>query len=91
MPLRFAVCVLLFTPFELSVTVKVADRAPVAPGLNVTLITQFDPTASELPQVLVSAKSLLFAPVMVIPVMLRVAVPLFESVTPWALLVVPTS
>ena len=51
-PERFAICV----P-ALSVTVSVPFRAPATVGVNVTLIVQFEFAASEVPQVLVWAKS----------------------------------
>lgn len=38
-------------PAALSVTLTAAVRVPFAVGLNVTLIVQFAPAASELPQV----------------------------------------
>jgi len=38
-------------PAALSLTARVALRAPVALGLNVTLIVQLVPAANELPQV----------------------------------------
>src|SRR5439155_18162743 len=60
-PDRLAVCGLLVA---LSVTVKAPLRVPVAVGVKVTLIVQFAPAATEAPQLLVWAKSPLFAPVM---------------------------
>ena len=47
-PLRETVCGL---PAALSVTLRAALREPLAVGLNVTLIVQLAPAASELPQV----------------------------------------
>jgi len=47
LPVRLAIWGL---PLSLSVTVKDALRVPLAAGENVTLITQLDPTATELPQ-----------------------------------------
>jgi hypothetical protein len=75
----------------LSVTVTAALRAPVAVGVKVTLILQLAPAATLVPQVFVWLKSPLFAPVIVMLVMLSAAVPVFESVTAWAVLVVLTS
>jgi len=47
----------------LSVIVTDAVRVPVAVGVNVTLIAQLAPATTELPHVLVCAKSPLFVPV----------------------------
>ena len=90
-PERLTVCGL---PVALSVIVTVAVRLPVAAGVKVTLIVQLPPAATELPQVLVCAKSLGLVPVMArlemvkvaVPVLLRVAVcaPLVEA-TAWLL------
>ena len=67
-----------------------AVRAPVAVGLNATLIVQFAPAAT-VPQVLVSEKSPLFAPVMATEVTESAALPLLVSVTVCGVpLVVPT-
>ena len=52
MPVRLTVCGL---PVALSVTVIVPGCVPVAVGVNVTLIVQLAPAATEVPQVLVSA------------------------------------
>ena len=69
-------------PAALSVMVTAADRAPVAVGLNVTLIVQLPLfAATELPQVLVCAKSPLFAPVTAMLVMPSAALPVLVSVT----------
>src|SRR6266571_4745450 len=51
-PVRLAIWGL---PLSLSVTVKDALRVPAAVGENVTLITQFDPAATELPQLFACA------------------------------------
>ena len=51
-PVRATVCGL---PVALSVTVIVPAWLPVAVGVNVTLIVQLPPAATEAPQVLVSA------------------------------------
>jgi hypothetical protein len=78
-PVRVTACGL---PAALSVMVTAADRAPVAVGLNVTLIVQLPVfAATELPQVFVCAKSPLFAPVTAMPVMPRAALPVLVSVT----------
>lgn len=78
-------------PPALSVRVTQAVREPVPVGVKVTLIEQFEPAASEVPQVLVSAKSALLAPEMAIELMESEALPVFESVTVCALLVVLTT
>lgn len=80
-------------PEALSVTESEALRAPVAVGLNVTLMVQFAPAATLEPHVLVSAKSPLFAPVMLMPepLMVKVAVPVLVKVTVCDALVLPTS
>jgi len=76
-------------PAALSVMVTEAARAPVAVGVNVTLIVQFPLfAATELPQLFVCAKSPLFAPVTPMLVMLRAALPVLVSVTDWDPLVV---
>ena len=64
----------------LSVIVIAPVRVPVVVGLKVTEIMQFPPAATELPQVLVWAKS----PLAAILVMLNVELPVFVSVTFWA-------
>lgn len=64
--------------------VTLAARFPVAVGVKVTLIVHFAPTARFAVlagQVLVSAKSPLFAPVMAILEIANAAVPLFVNVT----------
>lgn len=67
---------------------RVAERAPPAVGLKVTLIEQLTPAAKVDPQVVVRAKSALFAPVMEVAIPVRVVVPLFFNVTVCAALVV---
>jgi hypothetical protein len=52
-----------------------ADRLPLAVGVKVTLIVQTRPNATELPQVLVWAKSPAFVPVMATLVICRVPPP----------------
>ena len=65
----------------MSVTATVAVRVPDAVGLNVTLIAQLAPAATELPQVLLWAKSPAFVPVTATLVMLSAAVPELDRVT----------
>lgn len=71
----------------LSVSVRVPVRAPVAVGVNFTLMVQLDPTAMELPQVPVPAK--LKSPVKA-ALNATVAVLLFVAVMNCAALLVPT-
>jgi hypothetical protein len=73
----------------LSVTFKEAVRLPAAEGVNVTLSVQLPPAASELPHVVVSAKSPGLAPVNAIPLRDKAAFPGLFSVTVWPALVVP--
>jgi hypothetical protein len=80
-------------PVALSATLIAPVRVPAAVGLNVTLIAQWALAASVAGltgQVLVSAKSPLFVPVTVIPVMVNAVVPVLVNVTLCAALVVPT-
>jgi hypothetical protein len=86
-PVRVTVCGLLEA---LSVIVTVAARLPVAEGVNVTLIAQFAPAATDVAQVLVWLKSPLLVPVTAMLVMDSEALPLFVSVTAELALVVPT-
>lgn len=90
MPVSEMLCGL---PDALSVTDSVAFRTPVAVGLNVMLMVQLALAATLEPQVLVSAKSPLFVPLMLIPEPLKVsvAVPVLVSVTVCAALVLATS
>ena len=71
-PYRVSSCGL---PLALSVTVKYAIRSPVAVGAKVTLMLQPEPTGKLEGQLFVCVKSELFAPVMAILDMVRVAVP----------------
>jgi len=72
-PERVTVCGLLLA---LSETVIAPDRSPVVVGVNVMLIVQFPPAATEVPQVLLCAYCVLAAML----VILRAAVPVFVSV-----------
>jgi hypothetical protein len=73
-PLRAAVC---GDPDALSVTVSVPVRAPAAVGVKVTEIVQLPLAATDVPQVLLWAKS----PETAICVIVKAAVPAFERVT----------
>ena len=64
-------------------------RAPAPFGLNLTLMVQLAPPARLVPQVWLRVKSLLLAPVRLMPVRLRAALPLLVKVTSLAALVVP--
>ena len=77
-------------PVALSVIVSEAVRLPVAEGVKVTLTVQFDPAATEVPQLLVCPKSLELIPVTNILVKFSDALPEFVSTTTWAGLPVPT-
>jgi hypothetical protein len=77
-PLKLTVCGL---PTALSVTLREALRDPMTVGLNVTLMLQLAPAARFLPQALVSAKSALLAPVILMLVILSDEFPVFVKVT----------
>jgi hypothetical protein len=85
-PVRVTVCGL---PPALSVMLTEAVRAPVAAGVNVTLIVQLPLAATELPQVLVTAKSPGSVPVVPTLVIVKLAFPVLVRVTDCAALVVP--
>jgi hypothetical protein len=72
------------------VIVNVAIRWPVAPGVKVTVREQFDPAATDPPQVFVSPKSPAFVPVMAILVTASGPVPPFISVIAGFVTIVPT-
>jgi hypothetical protein len=86
-PVRLTVCGL---PAALSEMLTDAVRVPAAVGVNVTLIVQLPPAATELPQVFVSAKSAVLVPVMLMLVMLKLVLPVLLRVTLCARLVTPT-
>jgi hypothetical protein len=73
-------------PAAPSLIVTAPVRVPVAVGVNLTLILQLDPAASDEPHVVVSEKS----PLAAMLVMVSDALPEFVSVTVCAVLVVPT-
>lgn len=89
-PVRLTVCVLPVTLLVLSVMVNDAVRVPGSVGVNVTLIGQLLFAASELPHVVVSAKSPDSVPVTAMLAILKFEVPVLLRVTVWAALVVPT-
>jgi hypothetical protein len=64
----------------LSVTVSVPLKLAAEAGVKTTVMVQLPPAATEVPQLLLSGKSVGFAPVTLILEMLSVAVPGLESV-----------
>lgn len=74
----------------LSARLIVAVRFPTAVGVNVTLIVHVPFAATELPQVLVTAKSPGFVPVVVILVIDKLVFPVLVRVTDCAVLATPT-
>ncbi len=78
-------------PLALSAMRRVAVRAPLAEGVKVTLTVQLPPAATELPQVLVWAKSPALVPVKARLVTLKAALPELVRVTVCAVLVEPTA
>lgn len=78
MPERATVCGL---PTALSVMLTLAVRFPVPVGVKVTMIEQFDPAATLAPHAFVWEKSPLFAPVIAMFVIVKVAVPVLERFT----------
>ena len=90
-PARATVCVAPGVPPELSVTVRVAARVPPADGMKVTVIVQLKPAASVLAvgQSSVSLKSLESVPAIAMPAIVS-GPPVFESVTLFAALALPT-
>ncbi len=80
-PLRPTVCGL---PAALSLMLSVALRVPVAVGVKVTLIEQLPPVATDVPQLLVWAKSPGLAPVREMPLILSAPLPVLLRVTVWA-------
>ena len=68
-------------PVALSATEIVAAKLVADAGVKVTEMEHVEEAARLVPQVLVSAKSVGLAPVTVMPVMLRAALPVLESVS----------
>jgi hypothetical protein len=85
-PVRAIICGL---PLALSVMATEAVRLPEEAGVNVTLIVQLPPAATEAPQVLVAVKSPGLAPVTAMLAMFNDALPVSFRVTDCAELVVP--
>jgi hypothetical protein len=88
-PERIAVWALVETPFELSATVRVALRAPLAVGLKLTVTAQLAPAATDAPHVLVATKSPLLAPETATLATAKAAVPVLLRVSVCTALVVP--
>jgi hypothetical protein len=86
MPIKFANCGL---PVVLSAMLNVADREPVAVGVNVTPIEQFPPATTLDPQLFVCRKSSGLVPPNEIAVMLSAALPELVSIRLCTGLVVP--
>ena len=85
-PIRFRICGL---PAALSLIVIAAVLGPAVVGANVTLIEQFAPPATLVPQVLFCVNSPLFVPVIATLLMVNVAVPALPRITDCGALVVP--
>ena len=68
-------------PVALSVMARAAPRLPAAVGLKVALIVQLAPAATELPQLLVWAKSLALTPKTAMLVTLKAELPELVRVT----------
>jgi hypothetical protein len=68
-------------PEASSLTESEALRVPPALGVKVTLIAQFEPAATLVPQLFVWAKSPLLMPLIPMLEMFSVALPVLDSVT----------
>jgi len=79
-PVRLTVCVLFAVALLLSVIVKVAPRVLIPEGVKVTLMVQLAPAATDVPQVLLSAKSLPLVPLTAMPLMESAAEPVLLNV-----------
>ena len=85
-PVSGSICGLL----ELSsVMLTAAVRMPVEEGVRVTVMLQPPPAGTDVPQLLVSAKSPLFGPVTLIDVIVRVASLMFVRIDSCGALVIP--
>lgn len=82
-PVKDTVC---GVPVALSATLMEALRAPRAVGLNVTVMVQLAPAASEVVQVVVRVKSAEFVPVTVIVEIATLPRPVFFTVIVWVAL-----
>jgi hypothetical protein len=86
-PVRATDCGL---PFKLSAIEMVAARTPVPVGVNFTISTQLAFGGIVLPQLFVSEKSLALVPVIEMPLSVKLADPVFVTVTVCTALLVPT-
>jgi len=68
-------------PVALSVMARAAARLPAADGVKVTLMVQLAPAATEMPQLLVWAKSVELVPKTAMLVMLKAELPELLRVT----------
>ena len=68
-----------------------ALKLPVAAGVNVTVMVQVAPAATEVPQLLLCPKLLALVPITEMLVMVSAAVPGFDSVIGRAVAGVPTN
>ena len=73
----------------MSVMTTEAVRLPLTAGVKLTLMVQPAPAETELPQLLVSAKSLAFVPVIAMLEIVSAVLPVFVNETDDAPLVVP--
>src|SRR5690242_8848745 len=87
LPVRLIFCGL---PAALSATEMTAVRVPSAVGLNVTVTKQLAPAASDVPQLLITAKSAGFVPPSVTATV-KTDPPVFDSNTLCGGLDVPTA
>ena len=87
-PVKVTVC---GDPGALSVIVIDAFRPPATLGENVTTMLQLPPAATVVPQLLLWVKSAGLAPVTVMLLTASGTLPVFDSVTVRAVLVVPTA
>jgi hypothetical protein len=78
-------------PVALSATEIAAVRVPAASGVKVTLIVQFAPLATDVPQLLVCEKSAEFVPVTEMLETVNVLLPVLNRVIPLTGLDVPTA
>src|SRR5277367_1754186 len=78
-------------PTALSLMVREAVSDPAVAGVNVTVKEHLAFTASEVPQVLLSVKSLLFAPLLATVLRVKAALPVLVRVTVLAGVLWPTT
>lgn len=88
-PASETACVAPVTALELSVIVRVALRAPIAPGVKVTEMLQFAPAATEV-QPLARVKSVAFVPLSPTPLTVSAEVPALVTTMVCAAVAIPT-